>query len=74
LNQKGTVGNSKGVSNITSEFITSTNENVDGKKSKASFGSTNPTPVSVDAYEEMRMKENMAARHAILANLSYVEL
>jgi len=44
------------------EFTTSANANGDGKESKASFGSSNPISVSVDAYEEMRRKENMAAR------------
>lgn len=73
LNQKSTAaGESKGVSNTTPGFTTSANG--DGKESKASSGSSNPISASVDAYEELRRKENMAARQAILADLAYVEL
>lgn len=75
LNQKSTAtGESKGVSSITPGLTTSGNANGDGKESKATSGSSNPISASVDAYEEMRRKENMAARQAVLADLAYVEL
>uniref|UniRef100_A0A0D6R4H5 CCR4-NOT transcription complex subunit 10 n=1 Tax=Araucaria cunninghamii TaxID=56994 RepID=A0A0D6R4H5_ARACU len=68
LNSTST-GESKGASNIPQA---SANDNA--KESKGNTGSINPISASVDAYEEMRRKENMLARQAVLADLAYVEL